>query len=129
MNFIVAGSAVLILGGQQDKPHIWFILTNPDEDDRVLVVMLRSRQRHTDNTTILAPGEYEFGSPVEGAIDYGETMLFPVTKLLGKIQNNRAQMRKPMTPDLHARVLAGACISGHTPNWAISYLQDLGQCP
>jgi len=121
VHFFVAGSAVLLFTAQQGKPHVWFILTDPDGDNRVLAVMLVTRRRHTDETTILAPGEYPFGNPVEGAIAYGETKLFPVNWLTDMVRKNKARMCEPLSSELLARVLAGIKVSGHVPNWVGEY--------
>ena len=89
--------------------------------------MLRTRRRHTDDTVILAPGEYDFGEAVEGAIDYGATELVPVVKLVAQIRSNRAQMKTPLSSDLLDRVAAGLRASAHTPNWVAAYLKRSGR--
>lgn len=121
MHFFAAGSAVLLITTQQGKPHVWFVLTDPDSENKVLAVMLVTRRRHTDETTVLAPGEYSFGDPVEGAT-YGETKLFPVNWLAEMVRKNRARMCEPLSSELLVRVLAGVRVSGHVPNWVLEYL-------
>jgi hypothetical protein len=73
VHFVAAGSAILLLNNQKGKPHVWFVLTDPDPNGKVLIVMLRTRRHHTDDTTVIAVGEYDFGDAVEGVIDYGAT--------------------------------------------------------
>jgi hypothetical protein len=122
VNFIVPGSALLLLNNQYGKPHVWFILTDPDASGQVLAVMLCTRRRHSDTTTILAPGEYSFGDPVEGAIDYGVAKLCSVSVLEALVRKDRARMCESLSAKLLERVLAGLKASGHVPNWVAKYL-------
>lgn len=125
MHVLGAGSAVLLLNNRNGKPHVWFILTDPDASGKVLAVMLRTRRRHTDDTVILKVGEYEFGNPnAEGAIDYGQATLFPIERLANWIRDGRAQLRSALSQGLLVRVRNGLNDSGHTPNWVMDYLGD-----
>lgn len=123
MDFIVAGSAILLLDNKHGFPHVWFVLTNPDADGKILIAMLRTHRVHTDHTTILAPGEYAFGDNVEGCIDYSETQLVPTEKLAARIRNGTARTYPSLSPELLVRAQAGLLVSGHVPNWVVTYLR------
>ena len=120
------GSAVLICIAKFGPPHVWFVLSEPDDQGKVLSVMLCTRRHHSDPTTIFVPGEYAFGDPTEGAIAYGETRLFPLVKLQEWLANGGAKNCAPLSEEQLGRVLAGLRVSGFVPNWVVTYLDDRG---
>lgn len=103
------------------KPHVWFLLTEADQENRVLAVMLVTRRRHSDGTTAIQPGEHPFVT-AESVISYGETKLIPLDKLQLWLDTGRALPMEPLSPELLSRIGNGLRISGFTPNWVISYL-------
>lgn len=122
MNPFPPGTAILLLDNKKGKPHVWFVLTEPDDVGKVLAVMLVTRKPgRTDDTTVFAPGEYQFGPvAVEGAIDYGEAWLFSVDVLAKKVHDGKAKIRTPLSPALLQRVRAGIR-SPYAPNWVEGY--------
>lgn len=57
MEIVRAGRAILFRESAHAKPHLWFILTDPDGNPpRVVAVMLRTAQRFTDETVVLHSG-------------------------------------------------------------------------
>lgn len=118
------GSALLLYNhGQQSHEHVWFVLTDPDPQGKVLAVMLCTRRRHSDSTTIFVPGEYPFGAvPTEGVIDYGVTRLFPESVLIGWLTSGNATSKPSLSAAQLKRVLEGLKASGHVPNWVGPYL-------
>jgi hypothetical protein len=109
---IAAGSALLL--ALPPKPHLWFVLTNPDEQAAVVVaVMMVSRKRHTDDTVILNVGDHPFIRH-ESAIQYSTATRFQLHKLLRDVGTGRCHLRESMSPALLERVRAGLLESPFT---------------
>jgi len=113
---IHSGQAFLFRGRDEIKPHLWFVLTDPDGDPpRVLAVMLQSVKRHTEKTRILNCGDHPFVRH-PSAIMYGTVRPFTVGKLEEAIGTGSAHWKEDMSPSLLASVREGLLQSHHTPN-------------
>ena len=71
MDFVRAGRSILFSEPPLYKPHLWFILTDPDAADKVVAVMLRTVKAYTDSTFVLGVGDHP--SPVGGRLLAGKT--------------------------------------------------------
>lgn len=114
MNLFCAGRAVLLVGGAVGKPHLWFVLTDPDPStDQVLWVMMVSAKPHTDDTVVIVAGDHPFVQ-WESNVDYGSARFVPVSKLASASAQGRLRLQQDMSPGLLARVRAGLLASSRT---------------
>lgn len=123
LSFIRKGTAVLLDHG--GGTHVWFILTDPDPEGKVLAVPLVTRKRHSDQACLLAKGEYDFKNPPdprEGAIFYSDCRTWPTNKLDSMIRNGEAVYCPAPDAALLERIIAGVLISGFTPQTFKDYL-------
>ena len=58
MEIIRAGRSLLL---SDPKPHLWFVLTDPErKNDRVVAVMISTVKHYSDPTLILEVGDHPF---------------------------------------------------------------------
>ena len=114
MNVIGAGSSLLLSEPPLYKPHLWFVLTDPEEKlDRVVGVMLRTVTKNTDETVILGPGDHPFIKHAS-SVHYSTAKWFSVEALTKAMQKGRCHLRETMTPELLVRVREGLLESPFT---------------
>ena len=78
MATIGAGQTLTIAGRTPQEYHLWLVLTDPDrESGKVVAVMVVSKRKHTDPTTLLVPGEHPFLKHPSN-VDYGSAKFYPL---------------------------------------------------
>jgi hypothetical protein len=121
MNLIGAGRVLCVHDPASDTTHIWFVLTDPDPDGRVVIVMARTLRPYTESTVVLQVGDHPF---VEHAttLDYSAATLASASKLTGWLGHGRAVCLADASKSLLSRILIGLLKSTHTPNYLVSYI-------
>ena len=61
MDIVVSGSALLLRDPNRTKFHLWFVLTDPEGVDGLMVaVMVCTMKVFADETVVLEPGDHPF---------------------------------------------------------------------
>lgn len=96
------------------KPHLWFILTDPEGDPpSVVAVMVRTHVRFTDPTVVLNVTDHPFVKH-ESSVHYSSARFFSVARIQRALATGRAHLREDMSEALFARVRAGLLESPFT---------------
>ncbi len=106
----------------KDNPHLWIILTDPDEDGKVIGVNLTTRDNSIDNTLILNVGDHPFVRRPTAVI-FSRTRRIPISVLENLLAKGRAKAWDPCSSELLDRIRAGAVASDYTPCGLITYLK------
>ena len=125
MDILGAGRTIYLRGTPSNvpSPHVWFILTDPDRD-RVVAVMIQSVKSFTDDTLVLVAGDHPFVRH-ETAVQYGTANYFSVRRLLEACAQNRCTLLEDMSAGLLARVRAGLLASPRTVHAIMDYCRPL----
>jgi hypothetical protein len=76
-----AGRAFVLAGGPVGKPHLFFVLTDPDpKTKKVIVVMLVTAKRYTDKTVSLVVGDHPWVRH-DSDVEFGTARPMPLSKL------------------------------------------------
>jgi len=113
-----AGRALLLRDARMGT-HLWFVLTDPDPD-RMVLVMLVTERAHTDRTLRLVVGDHPFIRH-PSAVDFGTATYFPAARLEEALSSGRATLAADMSPELLAQVQTGLLTSARTPNAIAAY--------
>lgn len=113
MDFFRAGRSILFSEPPLYKPHLWFILADPDSADKVVAVMLRSVKAYTDSTLVLGVGDHPFIRH-PSAVDYSLAKRLSVAEIRAALKSGRCHPKEDMSRDLLARVRAGLLVSPRT---------------
>ena len=102
-------------------PHLWVVLTDPDENGEVAMVSLTTRRKGSDDTVILDSHDHPFVIR-ETAVSYGNAMCAAVQNLTNAVCVGAAFMHRPVSQDLLTRIQDGAQRSPHTPKDVKEYV-------
>ena len=101
--------------------HLWFVLTDPDPETRLVVlVALVTERAHTERTVRLDVGDHAFIKHASN-VDFGSAKYAPAAKLEAALAAQRATLGEDMSASLLARVRNGIVASSHTPNEIVAY--------
>jgi len=121
MELVRAGRALLLRETHDAKPHLWFVLTDPDgEPPRIVAVMVRSARRFTDPTLVLTIGDHPFVRH-ESSVHYSSARWFAVQALQKAFHDGHCSVQADMSPTLLARVREGLMKSPFTVNAVREY--------
>jgi len=124
MEFLKAGSAIVLSGHPVGSSHLWLVLTDPDsESDQVVAVMVVTARGHTDRTLTLSAGAHPFIRH-DSSLDYGGTRRFQTARLEGALRSGRCHLSENMTAALLRQVRAGLLASPRTPHHIIDFCRD-----
>ena len=101
--------------------HLWFVLTDPAPETRLVVtVALVAERGHTERTVRLQRGDHPFITHASN-VDFGSAKYAPAAKLEAALASTRATLGADMSAELLARVRVGIVASSHTPNEIVAY--------
>jgi len=124
MEFLKAGSAIVLSGYPVGSSHLWFVLTDPDsESDQVVAVMVVTARPHTDKTVTLSAGEHPFIKH-DSSLDFGGTRRFQTARLRSALRSGRCELAENMSTTLLAKARAGLMASSRTPHHMIDYCRQ-----
>jgi hypothetical protein len=124
MELVRAGRALLLRETPDAKPHLWFVLTDPDGiQPRVVAVMVRSARHFTDPTVVLTVGDHPFVRH-ESSVHYSSARRFTVQALQKAFGHGHCSLQADMSPTLLARVREGLMRSPFTVNVIREYCRD-----
>jgi len=116
MILVCAGRSLLFQAPNDEKPHLWFILTDPEGDrNRVVAVMLRTVKEYTDKTIILEPGDHPFIKH-SSSIHYSSARFFEAEAISHALRKGHCRLQEDMSSDLLRRAREGLLKSPFTVN-------------
>ena len=115
MDAIRAGTTLLLSESPGVKPHLWFVVTDPEGTPaRVVAVMMRSAKRFTDETVVLKRGGDHPFVKHESSIHYSSARWFDISAIVKAMRNGRCHLKENMSPELLSRVRNGLLKSPFT---------------
>lgn len=124
MNPIRAGRS-LIIHDRRIGSHLFFVLTDPDtETGLVVIVALVTERGHTERTVRLDVGDHEFIKHASN-VDFGSAKFVPAAKLNAGLARSQAVLSADMSISLLDSVRNGLIASSHTANDIVSHCKDL----
>ena len=114
MNLVRRGRAVF-LHDHAAGPHLWFVLSGPNNDGRLVAVMLCSLRKHADRTVVLTSADHPFIQH-DSCVDYSSATFWARAKIDRHLAAGRAELREDCSAKLLERMIVGACASSRTPN-------------
>ncbi len=125
MNVIRAGSSLLLAEQPRVKPHLWFVLTDPQgHPPRVVAVMLRTVTGFTDPTVVLKPGEHPFIRH-DSAVHYSTAQWLNISAIMAAMKVGKCHLKEDMSDNLLRRVRKGLFDSPFTVNALREQCKDL----
>ena len=116
MKVVGPGRAILLSEPPLYKPHLWFVLTDPDgSSETAVAVMLRTATKFTDTTLLLNTGDHPFVHH-ESSVHYSTARYFSVASILAAIKTGRCHLREDASPELLERLRKGLLDSPYTVN-------------
>lgn len=114
MEIVKAGRSFYLRPPLSPGPHLWFVLTDPDESNgEVVVVMLVTKKAHTDETCELEPGDHEFIAH-RSAISYSTARRVSAVRIARGLSEGIVELREDMSAQLLERARAGLLASPYT---------------
>jgi hypothetical protein len=107
MHLIAAGRSLYLSESPGAKSHLWFVLTEPHGNPpEVVVAMLRTPKRFTDETTILEVDDHPFVVR-RSCVHFSSARRIAVATLGRLAASGRCDLRQDMSADLLRRIRAG----------------------
>lgn len=109
------GETFLLPKPGHDTPHLWIVLTEPDEQvpPHVAIVNLTSFREGADTTVVLATGDHPFIRH-HTVVYYGDLLVAPAQKLVDAVRAGIATRHDDLTDDILERVREGVFRSPFT---------------
>jgi hypothetical protein len=123
MSTIGTGTALLMRDPRMGQ-HLFFVLTDPDTERKVVTVILVTAKRHTDKTVELNPGDHPFIRH-RSNVDYGTARVVPVSRLQSAVDRGGATLQPKMSDMLISKVRAGLLDSSYTIHAVVDYCRPL----
>jgi hypothetical protein len=100
------GSAFLLYDEDNPIPHLHVVITDPTQDDCVVLVSVTAERARSDTMTRLAPGIHPFvTSP--SVITYAYTKLMSCAQIQGLIASGEALRKEDASPEIVRRAQSG----------------------
>lgn len=121
---LAKGSTFLSLTPNSNEKHLYFIITDPDENGKVVIVNLTKKHINSDDSCIIKKGEHPFAMKYdESVINYAEAVLIPIKNIENAIIQSPENFSKhsDIKDEILNRILFGAKISEFLPRplWAV----------
>lgn len=124
MNVIGAGKSLLLAEPPLYKPHLWFVLTDPEGNpEKVVAVMVRTATRFTDSTVVLRSGDHPFVKH-DSSVHYSTAQYLSISGLTKAIKSGRCHPKADMSQQLLDRVRHGLLESPFTVNAIRDYCRS-----
>jgi hypothetical protein len=108
---------------QEDLRHLFIILNEPFEDQRVLLVNVtsyRATLKNQDKTCLLLPGEHPF-IKTKSIVFYQKAMLQMSQKLIDGVASGKLIQHQPVSDAVFERIVQGLFVSKFTPNYILDF--------
>jgi|SRR5437879_2350065 len=101
-------------GSAHVTAHLWIVASDPDIEQKVLIVNITTQRPYSDNTTVLKTGDHPFiGRP--SVVSYKDSMIRTVADIEQAKNCGIASPKQACSPGVLARVQAGFAKSQHVP--------------
>jgi len=116
------GDAVLLPApGGPIKPHLWFLITEPDAASfQCVIVNVTTLRSHCDRTLILQKGEHPFIRQ-PSAVSFADARIVDAREIEAGLRAGNMVPREPCSPDLLRLIQEATLASPHTPNKVVAY--------
>lgn len=111
---------------ESPHPHLWIILTSPEdhEDDLVVAVSLTTKQPWSDPTVEIGPEEHQFVERPT-AVRYSNADFYPPQVFIRAVLSGEATRRPRFSEELLERVRRGLLESPQTPDRVKDFCRPL----
>lgn len=105
-------SAILLKNpaSPQNPPHLYFAITEPDDNGKVLLVNITENEEGRDQSCVLNPGEHPFIRK-ESVVNYREARLADTQKIEEAIQMRIAIPESDISNELLEKLRLGGKVS------------------
>lgn len=117
-----AGGTFLLPKPVNSTPHLWVVLTDPDDGHPPHVAIVNLTSSEVDRTVVLVPGDHAFVKH-ETFIYYEDAKIAPAGKLPEAVTIGIASHNDDCSPELLERIQAGVFASPHCPPKIREYCQ------
>lgn len=98
---------------ETENPHLWIVLTDPDRDNRVLIVSLTTLREGQDQTVILNVGDHPFINR-PSSVFYRQVEIVDSIKLEQAEKAGSIARRENCSPEVLRLIRDGVSASPHT---------------
>jgi hypothetical protein len=123
VEIIRAGRAIIFTDTYVRTAHLTFVLTDPDEERKVVIVSVMTRRHFSDATVVLNPGDHPWIRR-ESTVQFDTARFCAVRRLERAVQTNAGHWQADMSASLLARVCAGLIASSRTIHAVKDYFRD-----
>lgn len=111
---------------ESPHPHLWIILTSPEEhpDDEVVAVSLTTKHSWSDPTVEIGPGDHPFVDRPT-AVRYSNADFYPPQRFIRAVLSGEATRRPAVSDELLARIRRGLLDSPSTPERVKEFCEPL----
>ena len=102
--------------------HLWVVLTEPDEDNKVVCVCFLTQRSWTDPTTLCEPGEHPFFKDPT-VVGYNFAARYTVKRITKNLDGGSFTKKQPCSKQLFRKVYGGLFTSDRTPNYVLAALE------
>src|SRR5258708_10421215 len=118
-----AGDTLLItLERTQSIPHLWVVVTNPDERGQLLIVSITTLRHNVDQTVVLQRGDHPFVRH-QSSVFFGDSMIVSEERLEQWRLAGVASAEEPCRADILRLIQDGVLVSDYTPRKIIAFFQ------
>lgn len=115
------GDTLLLPKSREQTPHLWVILTRPDEKTQeVVIVNLTTKRNHSDTTLILNKGDHPFISRTT-VVNFVDARFAKVDSLKNAVNSNRFRYSVFFDPKILKEIQQGLLVSPFTPGKVKDY--------
>ena len=108
--------------GRNSIPHLWVVVTDPDDDGKVVIASLTTRRPHSDDTVILRREDHPFIRH-ETVIFYQDARMPMASDLMKAVHGGAATLHAPFRLEVLTDIQGGIGRSPHTPNHIKEYVR------
>ena len=108
--------------------HLWIIISDPTQDDRVIIVNINTFRQGSDQTCILRAGAHPFVRR-KSYVNYRWARRVKRDRLSELLRTGKCKWRSPVRSTLLARVQQGAGTSAYMKKGYQRMLRDQGLIP
>ena len=124
MNFVKAGAALLIRDRRMGL-HLFFVLTDPDSKNHLVVTAAVVTERsHTDKTCRLNVGDHPFIRHASN-VDYGSATFVPLGRIEEWLKSGQATFQGNLSPALLKLIQQGLLSSSRTIHAIVDHCRPL----
>jgi hypothetical protein len=116
-----AGDSVLMpKPGATQIPHLWIVVTDPNQDREVVIVNITSYKAISDNTVVLKKGDHPF-IVHDSTVEYMDARIVLVQRLEEAIRGAAAIRKQPCPPETLAKIQKGILKSPHAARKVVKF--------